>query len=93
MPVDWTQPLRTAGGRPAKLLDRDAWQDKVGSNARRVQVCNFQKPRNEAEEQSVTTWLADEAGRVRGDGKPSDFDIVNAAHELDQAALDAMEAA
>jgi hypothetical protein len=86
MPVDWTQPLQTFGGRPAKLLDRDGWQDIVGSEARRVQVCNFQNPRSDSERESMTTWLADENGRVRSDGQSSDFDIVNVAGALANAA-------
>jgi hypothetical protein len=73
MAVDWSQPIRTAGGRPAILRDRQSWQDVVGDPRRRVEVCNFARPRSDS-----TTWLATEAGGVRGDGAPSDFDIVNA---------------
>jgi hypothetical protein len=80
--IDWNMPLQTHEGRKAALLDRDGWQDRTEDSRRRVRVCNFLKPTPKQEEESYTVYLASESGSVRGDGKPSDFDIVNVAAAL-----------
>lgn len=84
MPVDWNLPLVARNGRPATLLPRDGWQDRVGDKRHRVSIMG-----DWATERGIdwpTTFLFSDEGRCRADGGESEFDVVNAAAAMSEAA-------
>lgn len=69
--INWSMPVVTRHGHPGRVLE-----ERTLSGRRRVWVCKYNPPKTDDEAKTGTAWNYAEDGSCRGDGAPSDLDIV-----------------